>query len=531
MTHPSLFKRLTATVTVVVGSWLMTGLPVSATTPTYVQTHVSIIADNQVLADSDQYIADSGCTITDSAGVDHVIVDAMAICAFDQAADSVGLTYSADYYDGMGLFVSTIGDTATASDYSQSWLFYINGQSAMVGADSATMVDGDAITFAYGPWPSTPLTVSLSKAQLLTGKTLTATVQYYSDAGILTPAVGATVHAGKQLGTTDATGRVSFTFTKPGVKQVYAELADYTRTVNQTVVLFPAHARSKAVVTKAQTQMIKKASAYLQADTTFGVTATSQSLTDWSAMALANTPLKISTLKKNVGQFDSTATTVAATDIARNTLAAAAVGQTKRARLLADLLVTSETPCSDGYVNDEIYSVLAWSAAGATHYKHAIADSVECVLQSVTADGGVALTTGGAADVDTTAAFVQMAASFKHPKRLGLDAAELKSAKRAAVRFLKHTQNPDGGWGYAPEAVSNTSSTATAVMALTAVGLKPGQVQTNHRSGFNYLKSVQNQSGAFAYDNSGTQSVETLNTAYAIMALQHVALPVNKYRK
>ena len=80
-------------------------------------------------------------------------------------------------------------------------------------------------------------------------------------------------------------------------------------------------------------------------------------------------------------------------------------------------------------------------------------------------DGGFGFgPAGGSSDVDDTGSVLQALAAGR---------ARTRRPRGAAISYLRHAQNPDGGFGQSKGASSNAQSTAWAVQGLVAVGRRP----------------------------------------------------------
>jgi hypothetical protein len=495
----------------------------------YIDVNVVVVNGDDIVLDSTEYIPDSGCTITDNSGTDHTLDGAVALCALNAAAQSAGLTL--DVSDSSyGLFLNGIGDTISDSHNAWYWTYYVNGDFALQGIADTDMTSGDNLTFAYGYWTSTgaPLTVELSDTQVVTDKIVTATVMKNEGAGYV-PAEDATVYVNDWEYTTDARGEVEFGVPRKSVKTVFAELEGFTRTTDDTLRVYTRHAKKKKLKPKKRVNMARRGLSSLQKKATARTVSASPSLRDWALMAFAADGQADDELAADARSYNARSTGYS-TEVARNVLALSSAGKMKKARAKSKQLVRLQDPCSDAFVNDEIYTVLALRSSSTKKRRTAVKRNARCAMNAQKRRGGVPLSTSGAADIDTTAAFVQMLSSIEKPKSVGLKKGRVNRVRKKSLKYLRRHQNPDGGWGYTPGATSNSSSTAYALMAFQSADKKAARVRTNKRNGFNYLKRTQRASGAFKYDTNGSSSVEELNTTSASMSLLGKWLPVNRAR-
>lgn len=506
-----------------VALWGTSVASVSATE--YVDVNVRVVANNEILLDSTEWISSDGCTVSDDNGVDHQLTDAVALCALNAASQSSGLPIAITD-SSFGLFLNGIGDYDSDSFNEWYWTYYINGGFALEGIADVEMNSGDELVFTYGYFPGAPLTLKLSKTQVVTDEFVTATVKRY-DGEKYVPAKGATVFVNDWEYTTNERGRIQFGVPRKGVKQVHAELENYTRTPAQQVRIYKRSKEKKAVSVARRTKMAGRALDSLTTRSGKRAVTASPSLRDWAVMALAANEQKQEAFVSGSLTYKAQVMGMS-TEIARNVLALSSAGNMEDAQKKADQLVDMQKACDDGYINDEIYSVLAWQSVESKQYTKAVKKNVRCALASQKKGGGVPLSTSGTPDIDTTAAYVQMLSSVEKPKQFGLKKKRVNRAQKKALAYLRRHQNPDGGWGYAAGQTSNSSTTAYALMAFHSADKNAARVRTNKRNGFNFLKSTQRKSGAFRYDKRGTQSVEELNTTYASMALLGKWLPVNR---
>ena len=85
--------------------------------------------------------------------------------------------------------------------------------------------------------------------------------------------------------------------------------------------------------------------------------------------------------------------------------------------------------------------------------------------------------------------------------------------KSAAVDFLISTQNPDGGWGYAPLESSAVEPTSAVLLALREY---PSCAQRCRRS-IDWLRSTQHPDGGWGFNSLDSESA--WQTAWAVLAL------------
>jgi hypothetical protein len=161
-----------------------------------------------------------------------------------------------------------------------------------------------------------------------------------------------------------------------------------------------------------------------------------------------------------------------------------------------------------GYVSYTAFGVLALRAAG----ESAGAATVRWLKGSQNPDGGFGVARASQSDTDMTGATLQaLAVTGRARGRVG----------RRAVAFLRAQQNRDGGFGQMDGRDSNSQSTSYAVQGLLAVRAAPGAMAR----ALAYLRRLQRPDGSVAYSRVSTQTPVWV-TAQALMALRHAPLPL-----
>lgn len=530
MTHTR--NRLALIASLVMATCAMTAQSTAAAT--YTAADVRIVAQDETLYDATVYVSSDGCTVADDTGTEHTVLGATALCALDAAASQEGFTYSLTYYDGFGFLLSTVGDYT--GDWTNYWLYYVDNESPSVGMGDLVLNDGDELLLTYGGY-NPPLRLTLDRTHRRANEPVTAWVEYYSydwvtSTGAYLPVSGATVSVGEQTFTTDASGTVVLTLGSAGTYNVYAAATGYTRTADETIYGYRSFQAFNAVGKEGRAEIVADGLTYLldQQDDN-GLIGGSQSVTEWSAMAFAAAGKTSQSLFEAVRSYRPTSDD-GASEIARHILALEAIGVDARSVDGANYVARLNNTFTDGqfgdsnYCNDDIFAVLALIAADEPFTSDEITGGVSQTLNCVNNDGGVGYAVDGSSDMDTTAAWLMMAARLKgHKDETGVGVGD---ARRNAVAYIRNAQHPDGGWGYNTEAASNASTTAWVLQSLRARHHEAKAMTTNHRNGFHFLNSMKRDSGAVKYDTAGSTSLETLNTAYGIMALTGHPMPVNK---
>jgi energy-coupling factor transport system substrate-specific component len=177
---------------------------------------------------------------------------------------------------------------------------------------------------------------------------------------------------------------------------------------------------------------------------------------------------------------------------------------------------------SDGsfgrFVNLTSFAICALRAAGDSANDPVVRAARHWLAAQQNPDGGFGFAGKGTSeDVDDTAAALQAV----------IDAGGLRSSTVSrAVVFLRHAQNPDGGYPQQRGGESNAQSTAWAVQGLVAAGQNVGALKrAGSRSPLAYLESLIAPDGSMRYSRTNAQTPVWV-TAQALTALARKPLPV-----
>ncbi|MBI2410811.1 MAG: DUF4430 domain-containing protein [Candidatus Kerfeldbacteria bacterium] len=506
---------------------------------TYAGVTVRIETPTETVANTTVYVSSDGCTVTDSTGTDHTVTGVTAVCALNLAAAQIGFTYEL-VDSSYGLYLNSISEYM--GDYSTFWLYYVNYESAMLGIADQPVADGDELLFTYGDGSTAPLRLTLNRNHRSTGRPVAAFVDSYiydytSSTGSYIPTVGATVYFGDTAVTTDAFGQAFFTPSDAGTFTVYATSGEATKTTAEVLYVYTQAETRKRLSHAQRFHATEQGVQYLRGAVNEDGLINDIGTTEWSAMALAAAHQQDDRVVAAVKAYHPTVADGAG-ELTRHILALEAIGSDARNADGVDYVQrlkntkTNNQFGTEGYCNDDIFAALALFAADEPLNSTDVHDAVAYSLNCVNDDGGVSFAVGGDADIDMSAAWLSMAARFMGERKTAKLGIDLKPYRKQVVQFLRHTQQPDGGWGYTVDSRSNASTTAWVIMALRARKHEPRAMTTNNHDGFTFLGTVQRHiAGAFRYDTAGSQSIEALNTAYAIMALEERPFPVNKPAK
>jgi hypothetical protein len=163
-----------------------------------------------------------------------------------------------------------------------------------------------------------------------------------------------------------------------------------------------------------------------------------------------------------------------------------------------------------GQTNLTSFAVLALRAAGVSPR----AATLSWLIRQEDQDGGFNFATAGAvSDVDDTGAALEALA--------GVPGSAAARARTRAAAFVKHQQDPDGGFPSSAGAGSNAQSTAWAVQGLLAARVTGARVNR----AISYLESLIAPDGHVRYSRSSDQTPVWV-TAQAAMALAEKPLPL-----
>jgi len=166
--------------------------------------------------------------------------------------------------------------------------------------------------------------------------------------------------------------------------------------------------------------------------------------------------------------------------------------------------------------NGSISNFVSYTAFGIMALKASRTPAGESTVRwlkgSQNEDGGFGVARSSTSDADMTGAALQALVTVGHGGT---------AVGRRAAEWLQSNQNRDGGFGQFKGRPSNAQSTSYAVQGLLAAGFS-GEVVSRART---YLVRRQRRDGSVAYSSSSTQTPVWV-TAQALMALEGKALPI-----
>ena len=172
-----------------------------------------------------------------------------------------------------------------------------------------------------------------------------------------------------------------------------------------------------------------------------------------------------------------------------------------------------------GLVNATAFGVLALRAAGVPRSSGSLSRALRWLTARQHADGGFSFPgRAGRSDIDVTSGVVQALAAVR-----GRDTGR---AGRRAVAFLRGQQRPDGGFPLTAGGASNAQSTAFAIQALVAAGVRPGAIRRDgSRTATDYIGSLTTADGSVRYSRTSAQTPVWV-TAQVLPALAARPLPI-----
>ncbi len=249
----------------------------------------------------------------------------------------------------------------------------------------------------------------------------------------------------------------------------------------------------------------------------------------WAAISLAAAGVDPSTVVTNGTSLRSylsnnpPTSSSSATDWERGILAITAMGDnpsafngTNYVQGLAGYVNNSQIG-SATQINDDFFGLLALISEGSGASTVAKQDALNFIISHQGSDGGFSWSTTGTSDVDdTSAALLALVAAQKS----GMSATGLATAITNAQSYILAAKNSDGGFASTKGDTSNASTTAWAIMALTANGV----TGTNITNADAYLRGNQEENGSFEWQKGSAG--DTFTSSYAVLALTGKYWPV-----
>jgi uncharacterized membrane protein len=208
----------------------------------------------------------------------------------------------------------------------------------------------------------------------------------------------------------------------------------------------------------------------------------------------------------------------ATTDIERTILAlrGAGVGVADFAGrdLVAELRSRSSPDGSfQNQVNITAFGILALRAGGESGAP--LDRAAAWLRRAQNPDGGWGFQPDAPSDPDSTGAALQALAAAGGGGGIG-----------GGVGYLRRVQEGDGGWSLAEQGPSNSQSTAWAVQGLVAAGADPAGIESGGRSPFDFLAARQEGDGHYRYSGASNQTPVWV-TAQVLLAVEREPFPLD----
>jgi energy-coupling factor transport system substrate-specific component len=173
----------------------------------------------------------------------------------------------------------------------------------------------------------------------------------------------------------------------------------------------------------------------------------------------------------------------------------------------------------DHLVNITAFAIFALRVAGSSADNQIVNVAGRWLVAQQNRDGGFGFGgRGGGEDIDDTAAALQGV--------IDAGGQRTSSVVVRAVAYLRHAQDPDGGFPQQPGGQSNAQSTAWAVQGLSAAGEDVSAVKhAGSRSPLGYLESLMAPDGSVRYSRTSAQTPVWV-TSEALAALAGKPFPI-----
>lgn len=483
------------------------------------------------------------CVITDSAGTPHQLTNSAA-CGVVEAAAKNNFDYTFQDY-GFGLFLTKIGTDDTPADFSKSWGFWLNDDSASSGLSGYAPAANDNILLAYSGYPGVPLRITVP-ADAKIGEKISVKIEKRTgttDAdwvwhGTWEPATGATLHINNLALVIPEQGIMTITLPEANndlwadgdgfIRSAHLAFGNLSPTPSPTATPTPSATPAAATPLPTPTPApetidrmaaAKKALNFLRDKQSNDGSIEGITTTLWSAMAFGASEDRAETIKNgNASLLSSFLNTKpeSATDIERLILALRAAGQNPRNYQGTDFVLLLKTKYHDNQfgetvlLNDDIFGILALLAADEPKNSDFLRDSVGALLKKQNSNGVWE-------NLDLTAAAIQ---ALKRYQQIG-SGINVENNLARAKDYLKDHQDGSGGFG------ENSATTSWCIQAIVALGEDPSDWNnTDNNNPISALLSYQNTNGGFGWKNR--DDVSAFMTAYAVPALLYAPLPITK---
>lgn len=482
------------------------------------------------------------CDIVDTTGISHHFENSAA-CGVVEAAKKNSFEYAFQDF-GFGLFLTRIGTDNTPADFSKSWGFWLNDDSASAGLDSYVPKNNDNILLAFSEYPGIPLRISVP-TEINTGEPTTIRVEKRvgttdSDFvwhGTWEPAASAILHINGLSIIIPETGTIT-TILSDLKNDIWADGDTFIRSAHiiindieatptplPTPISSPTPSPTPSPTTSLESpdriSSAKKALSYLRDKQNENGSIDGLTTSIWSMISFGANEDRSETIKKDGHSLLSSILNPkpeSATDIERLILALRASGQNPRSYLGTDYVALLKAKFDDdqfgekSLINDDIFGILALLAADEPITSNYLKNSISGILKKQNS-------VGSWENSDLTAATIQALKAYE--QRGGT--INFSSNIDRAKDYLKKQQDIIGGFG------NNSATTAWAIQAIVSLGEEPENWKNSDgKDPLTALLSYQNSDGGFAWKKGEKSS--PFMTAYSVPALLFSPLPITKNR-
>ncbi len=451
--------------------------------------------------------------IDDNGGITHTI-DADSVLSVVNDADLADASWSISSltFYSFGAYVKCVN--YSGGEECDNWQYAVDGNTPFQSIDQNMLAGGETVYLYFG----SPHRVVSGESEVRTGQNFTVTAENYDYTNNTWGPLGGVV-----LGVTEAdpndsfnpieistkavdgNGQAEFSVATSGSYQLGIKEDFYFPTIPISVINPPTVAGSGHIILPEVVKVfsVSDAMKYLLGQQKVdGSFPSGDMYTDWASIALVAGGADDSVKEKILNYFKgNTAPSSLLTDNERRVTALLALGQNPYSFSGADYV----KPILDAFdgvqfgdkdlVNDDIFALISLSHVGYSKEDEIISKDIKFILSKQREDGS------WEGSVDLSAAAIQTLKVFEGVE--GVTEALAKSKD-----YISGRQGEDGGWG-------DVFSTSWAMQAQSVLEVK---WERNGKSGIDYLRAAQADSGAVVSGTDESEQNKIWATSYAIPA-------------